>query len=147
MDIAKKHFLVVALLWIFAPMAWVLMWQDKRYHTWFPTLLWINGIIFTIVFTTQAFLILPKLTYFYAKYNIHSLPRFNNAIAIFLIIFAVFQIIFGFHLKKKIQKKGKILDHYMGIIFVILSLDFLLGILTGLLSLLLPVNKMTFSPR
>lgn len=45
----SKHGIIVILLWVAAPLAWYLMWRDKKYHNWFPHLLWINGAVFGVI--------------------------------------------------------------------------------------------------
>ncbi|EKD62856.1 MAG: hypothetical protein ACD_52C00031G0002 [uncultured bacterium] len=98
MDTKKKHALVIILLWLFAPAAWVLMVRDKRYWSWLPTLLIINGIVFTLIA-----LYLNKFLF---------------------LLFATLQIPYGLFL----QKNSTYLKANLAVIIVIFTLDLLFGL-------------------
>lgn len=135
----KKHTLIVILLWLFAPAAWIVMWKDKRYHSWFPTLLYMNGVIFGFVFLTQGIVVLPRLQIWYDQMNVHTVPNFTPSIAIALIGFCIFQIFLGVYLKSKIRTHGHLLDHLIALVLAIFTIDFIFGFITGLLAVILPV--------
>jgi hypothetical protein len=142
MNFNTKKFLVVLFLWIFAPISWLIMWKDERFHSWFPPLLFANGIIFAFMFITQAYTTFPKLEYLYQKYSIHELPFATGVTASFLIFFAVAQIVVGQLLKDKLKRDQHIADPYISFIILIFSLDFLFGFLTGLLGIVLPIDRL-----
>lgn len=87
-----KHTIIVFLLWVAAPVAWFLMWRDKKYHSWFPHLLWINGVIFAVV----TFFSIPMLVT-------------KNQLAVLVIpaafCLSTFQIWTGITIRKKVVDK------------------------------------------
>ena len=129
-----KHALIVFLLWAFAPLAWFLIWQDKTYHSWFPKLLWVNGIIFGVIFFTQYFVVIPKLDRIYDVLGVHTPPYLHPLTVIVVLTFAVAQILAGYHLEKKVQKHHKLVEKYLIPIIIIFALDGILALTTGVLS-------------
>jgi hypothetical protein len=110
----KKHTVIVTLLWVLAPVAWFLMWRDKRYHSWFPHLLWINGTIFAVI----TFFNIPSL---------FSKNEYAIVIVPLAFCFAAFQIWVGLNMKKKVAEKyiipmiiAFIIDIGLGYLYVIL---------------------------
>lgn len=142
MDFQKKKLIVIAFLWIFAPISWILMWKDKRFHEWFPPLLFVNGIIFTFVFVTQGFINFPKIDYLYQKYQIHEVPYFTVLTALLLTTFTVYQVILGIYLKGKLKTNKHVADDYIKAIMIIFTVDFFFGVTTGLLNVILPIGKL-----
>lgn len=87
-----KHGLIVILLWVAAPVAWYLMWKDKKYHNWFPHLLWINGAVFGAITLVRASYLLTRGSY--ASFLVFG-----------ALAFALIQIIFGLKVKGKTVEK------------------------------------------
>lgn len=143
MKFPSKHAVIVVLLWAFAPLAWFLLWQDKRYHSWFPKLLWINGIIFGVIFLTQSFLAIPRLNAVYDALHIHVPAYVHPGAVLLVLIFLGAQIVAGHLLQKKLnESKGnaqkKLADRLVIPIIFIFAIDGILGIVTGLLTTLTP---------
>jgi hypothetical protein len=133
-----KHGIVIFFLWVFAPIAWILMWQDKKYHSWFPTILLINGIVFGILLTTQSVAVFPQLDKLYTKYNIRPLPNFTPIVAGVLVGIAIFQVIYALILREKLKSQRAAIEQSIVPIIAFLTLDFVIGVLTGLLLAILP---------
>jgi len=157
MKFPSKHAVIVVLLWAFAPLAWFLMWRDKKYHRWFPKLLWINGIIFGVIFLTQSFIAIPRLNAIYDALHIH-VPAYVHPLAILLVLlFLAGQILAGHLLQRRLKKKSRdeqkhFADRLVFPIIVIFALDGVLGIITGILTTLTPAALVgptfqLFSPR
>ncbi len=143
MKFPSKHAIIVVLLWAFAPLAWFLMWQDKSYHTWFPKLLWINGIIFGVIFITQSFVAIPRLNAVYDAFHIHVPPYVHPGAVLLVLLFLGIQIAIGQLLQKKLaHKRGEaqkhLADRLVFPIIIIFAIDGILGIITGLLTQLTP---------
>jgi len=130
----------VFLLWAFAPLAWFLMWRDKKYHTWFPKLLWINGIIFGVIFITQSVIAIPRLNAIYEALSIH-IPSYVHPSAVgFVILFALAQIYAGHKLEQKVKVKKHFPNNYILPIVIIFAIDGILGFATGFLTTLTPAR-------
>lgn len=143
MKFPSKHAIIVVLLWAFAPLAWYLMCRDKRYHSWFPKLLWINGIIFGVIFITQSFMAIPRLNAVYDALRIHVPTYVHPGVIVLVILFLAAQIWAGHVLEGKLQKKKgvaykSLADRLVAPIIVIFAIDGALGIITGLLTTLTP---------
>ena len=111
-----KHGIIVFLLWAAAPIAWYLMWKDKRYHHWFPHLLWINGTIFALI--TLANL-----------HKIDSHPILTPFSAVIILTFAISQILAGLHLQKRLIKSKELINKLIIPMIIIFALDIALGYL------------------
>lgn len=129
-----KHALIIFLLWAFAPAAWFLLWKDKKYHSWFPKLLWVNGIIFSIIFFTQSFIFIPKLEQIYDVVGIEVPPSTTPLAAFLVLVFVLLQIPAGIHLQKKIIKHKSLTDKYVIPILFIFLIDGIIAFSTGLVS-------------
>lgn len=111
-----KHGLIILLLWFAAPIAWYMMWKDKRYHSWFPHLMWING----LVFTTITFVQMP---------NIVNSSFFNPSVILAILIFALVQVVAGFFLQIKAHKSIKIVHNLIVPMISVFTLDIVIGYL------------------
>lgn len=99
--------LVVFLLLVFPPLAWVFMWRDRTYHHWFVKILIISGII-SLLF----------LAYFYFAFYLQvpgrnniSLRNTDEALLITVgmilgAISALLQILFALYLHRLFKKNG-----------------------------------------
>lgn len=134
----SKHALIVFLLWAFAPLAWFLIWQDKKYHSWFPKLLWVNGIIFGILFFTQSVIAIPKLNELYSYLHIEVPGYFHPVVITLVLLFAAAQIYAGMQLEKQVKKEHKLVEKFLLPIIVIFAIDGLLALSTGALTALTP---------
>ncbi len=145
MEIKKisKPALIVFLLWAFAPLAWFLLWTDKKYHSWFPKLMWINGIIFAVIFSVQSFGAMPKLTNWFATLGVFWTETFSTYLNLAILIFVIFQIPLGIYLEGFIRRHKKLTDEVALFSVCIFAVDGLLALATGLLSLALsPTAKL-----
>lgn len=148
--VCAPTWLVILLLVFFSPAAWYFMWKEKRYHSWFPILLWIYGGIILIVSSLQLFVVIPKLSTLYQEFNVPQNPRsFSQGFLVVLMIFALIQIGFGIFLKNKIKATDELPKNLMWITIAIFVLDYLplvsfsgIGIM---ISVLLPIYKLTSS--
>lgn len=131
---STKHAIIVFLLWAFAPLAWYLMWRDKKYHSWFPKLLWINGIIFSIIFVTQSFVFIPKFQEFYNALGIKIPSNIPPLLVGIVLFFVLIQIPAGVHIQKQITKYKKLTDSYVIPILIIFILDGAIALSTGVVS-------------
>lgn len=111
-----KHGIIVFLLWAAAPLAWYLMWKDKRYHHWFPHLLWINGTIFGIITLINL-------------HKVDSHPILTPLSAVFILVFAISQILAGMYLQKKLLKSKRLINKLIVPMIIIFALDIALGYL------------------
>ena len=85
---------VSVLLLIFPPLAWWIMYKNKKYHSWFPTL-----ILFYTVPNALIFI-----------FNLIFLKTPNKSPIAFALVFYLFQIIFSVLAKNRIAShKGLIL--------------------------------------
>jgi len=111
-----KHGIIVFLLWAAAPVAWYLMWRDKRYHHWFPHLLWINGIIFGIITLLNL-------------HKIDSHPVLTPVTVTLILSFAIMQILAGLHLQKRLMQSKKLINKLIIPMIIIFAIDIALGYL------------------
>ena len=139
-----KHLVIVALLWLFAPAAWYLMWQDKKYHSWFAPLLLVNGIVIGIMIITQSYVFIPYISALYELYGVHPLPFFSSVTAIIVVAFAVIQIIYGLHVRRTESLKNKLVTEHLALTVVFFTVDVIIGLLTGLIRVIPPY---TFLPQ
>ena len=139
----NKHFVIVLLLWLFAPGAWYLMWKDKTYHSWFAPLLFVNGIVVGFMVITQAFVVIPWISRLYDYYGIHPLPFFSSVMALSIVLFAIIQIIYGYHIRKIAKKHKVVVDHHIRLILLMFTIDVIIGLATGIVRLIPPY---TFLP-
>jgi hypothetical protein len=139
MEIKKlsKPALIVFLLWAFAPLAWFLLWTDKKYHSWFPKLMWVNGIIFAVIFSVQSFGAMPKLTTWFESIGVTWTQDFSGYLYVGILLFAIFQIPLGVYLEGFIKRHIKLTDEVALFSVSIFAIDGLLALATGLLSLVL----------
>jgi hypothetical protein len=98
--------LIIILLLLFWPAAFYLMYKDKRFHTWFPVLLWIYAIPFLLLSLVYAFLIIPQLNALYVSMNVNH-PSLTVIYAIIAVVDVVLiiEIIFAFYAKKQIREQ------------------------------------------
>lgn len=130
----SKHALIIFLLWAFAPAAWFLLWRDKKYHSWFPKLLWVNGIIFSVIFVTQSFVFIPKLEEIYTALKIEVPSSTTPLAALVILAFVLLQIPAGMHLQKKITKQKSLTDKYVLPILFIFLVDGFIALSTGVIA-------------
>lgn len=90
--LTNKHGLIVFLLWVAAPVAWYMMWKDKKYHSWFPHLLWINGAVFGIITILRASHVLTR-------------GPLTPLLIIVALLFSLIQVIVGLRMKPATAEK------------------------------------------
>ena len=135
-----KHAVIVFFLWAAAPVAWYIIWRDKKYHGWFPVILFINGIVFTILVLIQSVVYLPRFAVLTEINRMVSVQYLGHVATLFLIFFAIAQIAYGKHLRRQMKSDTKIIERQLPIIIIILVIDVAIGFLTGLLPKLLPYS-------
>lgn len=139
--------LVVLLLILFPPAAIYVMGKDKRYHSWFPILLWIYAGVTLSVSLLQLFVLMPKLSTLYQELNAPKRPTLlAQNLLVVLIISALAQIVFGFFLRQKVKTIGELPKTLLWIAIIILVIDYLFlptaqGI--ALFSMILPLYNLT----
>lgn len=132
----SKHAIVVALLWLFAPAAWYLMWRDKKYHSWFPPLLYVNGFVIAGMVFIQTGTYIPWMQEIYSYYGAHPVSFLGALAGVLMGLYAIIHLIFGIYFKRKVTRHGRLVDEHIGAILAILLIDSLIGLGTGLLKLL-----------
>lgn len=111
------HWIVILLLIFIPPVAWWHMWKNHRYHTWFPYVLWLNA---AVMFGFAAYVIVhfyPLLTTFYDS------ATYIFASHIGLLLFAIFEIIFGFYLVKMFKNEAMLRRKILAVVIVLLFLN------------------------
>ncbi|MDP3941562.1 MAG: PsbP-related protein [bacterium] len=111
-----KWLVILCLLFI-PPVAWWHMWRNHRYHTWFPYILWLNA---AATFGFTAYIVIhfyPLLTTFFdgATYIFIS--------HIFLLLFSVFEIAFGFYLIEKFKNESVLRHRILAIVIIFLFIN------------------------
>lgn len=129
----SKHALIVALLWLFAPAAWLLMWRDKKYHSWFPAVLYINGFVIAGMLAVQTGKYVPWMQEVYTFYGAHPVSYLGTFAGLFMGLYAFAHLFIGIYFKNKFKKHGKLVDKHIGAILTILLIDVLIGLGTGLI--------------
>lgn len=127
---SQKHhtpkWIIVIFLWIFPFAAWFLMWREKEYHTWFPSILFINGAIMSVFFLIYGFFILPLLLRFYTIAGILKKPSFSFELAMAFVIYGILQILFSIPAKSKAKKHIELSDRLLVVTTVFLVADYLI---------------------
>jgi len=97
--------LIVLLLLLFWPAAFYLMYKDKRFHTWFPVLLWIYAIPFLLLSLVYAFFVIPQLNALLVSVNaVHPSLTIIYVIIALVDVVLIIEIIFAFYAKKQIRE-------------------------------------------
>lgn len=137
-------FIVTLLLFIFPPIAWYFMWKEKRYYSWFVTLIIIYGVVYFLLFASQAFIVGPKLSALYQSMNTAQ-PTTSKILPFIMTILTLLQIGFGIYLMGKI-KKGNVTKTNLLISVIILAFDTIgISFAAGsiMLSTILPIYNLT----
>ncbi len=97
--------LIIALLIIFPPAAYYLIWKNEHFYSWLPNILWISGSIGLVTQIFNGILFVPQFIVLYESLGVQSpyVIAVPFAIAFFL---AIAQICWGFYLSYKLQKRG-----------------------------------------
>lgn len=140
------EWIIVMLLFVFPPIAWVLMWKEKRYHAWFVKILIISGLITIVSSIAFYFTTVPYLTQLYASLNVEN----TNEEAIVLgnilgILLSVLQILYALYLRRRLKKNGKLslVEYLICIVLLIVNLYVaLIGPLLIAQSLYAPLMKL-----
>lgn len=98
--------LVTLLLLFFPPAAWYFMWKEKRYHFWFPILLWLYGGLTLTVSSVYVFYVLPRILEVFKQLNT-QIPSYTPVLSYLSIIYGLVQLIFGVFLWKRIKSASK----------------------------------------
>jgi len=140
MKFPTKHAVIVFFLWAAAPIAWYIIWRDKKYHGWFPVILFVNGIVFTTLVIIQSLVYIPRLEAFAQINQQIELHYFGIVASMALVLFALIQIIYGRKLRREMKHDHTIIDRHLPVIIIILIIDVAIGFLTGILPKLLPYS-------
>jgi hypothetical protein len=112
---------IITLLLIFPPAAWIVMWNDKTYHRWFAYLLFLSGIFSLLYIAVFYFSVGTQIT---ALYNSLGEVTTSDPQAILVsiagsIVFAILQILFAFFLFRYLKHHDAL---NKGLLFVSLML-------------------------
>lgn len=140
MKFPTKHAIIVFFLWAAAPVAWYIIWRDKKYHGWFPVILFVNGIVFTTLVAIQSLVYIPRLEAFAQINQKVGLHYFGIFASIGLVFFALAQILYGRTLRREMKHDNTLINRHLPIIITILVIDVAIGFLTGILPKLLPYS-------
>jgi len=108
------------------------MYKDKRFHTWFPVLLWIYAIPFLLLSLVYAFFVIPQLNALYMSMNsVHpSLPLIYTVMVLVDVVLII-EIIFAFYAKKQIREQTKHAKKVLLITITLLILNSAIGYLNS----------------
>lgn len=120
-----RTLLIVALIWIFPPAAWYLMWKDKTYHSWFAYLTWIFGGATLLIVFLQSAIVIPKMMNLYSDFSV-SVPNPWPTVIISG-AFGLAQIIFGIYLYQQVKKSSQIQGWQM-LVFCLTQLVYFIGL-------------------
>lgn len=101
--------LIVFLLLVLPPVAWIFMWTDKSYHHWFGKLLIVSGILALVITLFSFATIGTQVNQLYASLGVKS----TNASLITLTNyvgagFALLQVAFGIYLQRTMKKQDSL---------------------------------------
>ncbi|GEM_PF-6533007 len=118
------HLLVIFLILVFPPAAFYILWKYKGYHSWFPHLMWLSGILLFIYTLLINFFLLP-----YVSRALISSGNPNAAVGrgwiYVLLVFFIGQSIFGFYLRVIFKNKGDISRLMMALSIFLFGLDYI----------------------
>ena len=116
---------IVLFLLLFPPVAFYLLWKDKAYHGWFYSLNIFFGISLVVFGIFMKVFLIPLLTKAFSTVGAKQ-PGSSSALIIILIVFAIFQICFGFYLKNKRNPDGSLSVGYRTICIVLFLVDYVI---------------------
>lgn len=96
--------------------------------------MWINGIIFAVIFSVQSFGAMPKLNNWLTSIGITLTPDFSSYLYIAILLFVIFQIPLGIYLEGFIKRYKKLTDEVALLSVCVFAIDGILALATGLLA-------------
>lgn len=139
--------IVVVLLLIFPPLAWYFMWRERRYHSWFPMLVVLYGVLTLVVSLVFTVLVLPKFIDLYRDFGVRF-PTNAWVMSYAGIAYGILQVSFGLYARRRLITSAKPVEWLLAVSVLLLLLNFLGGgVLQAMMviSVLLPIYNLTSS--
>jgi hypothetical protein len=100
---------VILLIIFLPPIAWIILYKQKHYHSWFSYLLFLRAIPEFIFSAAFAFIIIPKLAVFLEQFGTKNNPTFLIYITLALLCcLAILEIILAVIIFKQNRKNGTV---------------------------------------
>ncbi|MEX2028461.1 MAG: hypothetical protein WD988_03130 [Candidatus Curtissbacteria bacterium] len=131
--------IIVLLLFFFPLLAWLIMFFNKRYRSWFAAQLIIFGALFAVLTGMFVFLVSPKLSALYKE--IGAAPPSSIWLYLLLAV-SILQIFFGIYLGRR-NKAGKPISTILALVSLTILLIELLGFSISSLSYLSNIYNFT----
>lgn len=128
---------IVTLLLVFPPAAWLFMAMDKTYHHWLVKVLYVSGLITLCFLAFFYFTVGVQLTELYTALGIEDSVNLDFTIGSMLAggIFAVLQIVFAFFCHRYLNKHRSLNSIQLITIVVLLTSALVIAILPPLITI------------
>jgi hypothetical protein len=131
--------LIVLLFFIFPPLAWFFLVIDKSYHTWFPKVLLLSGLISLGFLALSYFSVGTQIEQLYKSLGVENKDEVLIQLSFMSsIVVAVLQILFAFLVHQYLKKHTSLNKSLLTIVIILLGI----GSIIGFLPLLITLNSL-----
>lgn len=136
---------IILLLFFFPPLAWYCMWKNPRYHSWFPILLIILGLLSLSTSFLIAFVVYPQIRILTESLNMKQ-SFWTEYAAYGAVLVGLLEITFGIYVFQRVNANATLSKSLLTISVLILSAYYILGPIVAVfsaLSVITPIYTLT----
>jgi hypothetical protein len=130
---------ITLLLLFFPPLAFWFIYKDKKYHSWFFSLILLAGIASILINMFSIILIIPQLSLLFANLNIPYAPSLVYIELWGINLFSIATIIFAFVFKHKLKTQPEKSQKWAGIAFVVVFASLIISTMAPLYIIINPI--------